>query len=161
MKKEFKIVIISICVIIALTLCIYICIKPKLITSDEFISNSKKLGYSCLKTNETISSTAIEFWKAQKDGYEINFHATMSNIEKRAKKSITDKHFEEIKEEYENLKSPSSKEEYSSFNNFSKYSLTTEEFYIKVTKIDNTIMFAKVPIQYKDEIINFFEQLGY
>ena len=119
------------------------------------------MGYNTSRINETTPATAIEFWTAQKNDYEINFHVTMPNIEKRAKKIITDKHFNQIKGQYDKFKNSSSKEEYHSYGNFSRYTLSTDEIYIKVTKIDNTIMFTKVPVQYKADIINFFNQLGY
>ena len=161
MKKEFKISIIAMIVVIFIILLYILSINKKSINSDEFIEFSAKLGYNTSRSNDTTPATVIEFWTAQKNDYEINFHVTMSNIEKNAKKIITDKHFNEIKEEYKKFKDSSSKEEYHSYGNFSKYTLSTDEFYIKVTKIHNTIMFTKVPVQYKDDIIDFYNQLGY
>lgn len=161
MKKELKLTIIVMIVAIAIILLYMLSTNKKIITSDEFIELSSKLGYNTSRSNETTPATIIEFWTAQKNDYEINFHVTMPNIDKKAKKIITDNYFNQIKEEYEKFKDSSSKEEYHSYGNFSKYTLSTDEFYIKVTKIDNTIMFTKVPVQYKDDIINLFNQLGY
>jgi uncharacterized lipoprotein YehR (DUF1307 family) len=42
---------------------------------------------------------------------------------------------------------------YSSFN-------TSEKFYI-VSRVEHTIMFASVPLEYKEEVIDVFDELGY
>ena len=161
MKNEYKIALITLIVAITTILLYMLNINKKNITSDEFIELSTKLGYNTSRLNETTPATVIEFWTAQKNDYEIHFHVTMPNIDKKTKKIITANYFNQIKEEYEILKDSSSKEEHYSYGSFSKYTLSTDEFYIKVTKIDNTIMFTKVPVQYKDEIIGFFNKLGY
>ena len=161
MKKEFKITITFIIIAIFIISLYILNINKKNITSDEFINFSEKLGYNTFRSNETTAETIIEFWTAQKNDYEINFHVIIPGIDKKTKKIITANYFNQIKTEYEKFKDWHSKEEYKSYGNFSKYILSTDEFYIKVIKIDDTIMFAKVPIQYKDVIIDFFNQLNY
>lgn len=46
-------------------------------------------------------------------------------------------------------------------NNFSKYSVDTNNEYKVVAKTENTIMYSTVPIGYKDRIDKIFDDLGY
>ena len=163
MKKKLRITLIFI--IIAVVGCILIFFifnrNKKAISADEFIEVTSKLGYSTSRTNQTTPATIIEFWAAKKENYQINFYRAISRGEKKAKKIIMYDKFNDIKNEYENLKDSSSVEEFHTYNNYSKYILYTDEYYIVISRIDDTIMFAKAERKYENDIINVFDKLGY
>ena len=48
-----------------------------------------------------------------------------------------------------------------SVEKYSKYTLTTNEYYMVVTKIDTTLIFAKVSKNYKNNVNDTLEKLGY
>lgn len=165
MKKRLKIVLMIITIVVVLIIGIWVFItlkrNKKAIDLNKFIEITIELGYSTSRTYEVTTATAVEIWTARKEDCEINFGITLSDIEKKTKNIIIDKYFNVIKNEYENFKKSSSVEEFESHNNYSKYSLSTDEYYIIVTRIDNTIIFAKVSNQNKDNIIDIFNKLGY
>lgn len=65
------------------------------------------------------------------------------------------------KEKASSEKVKNSKEASSSSGNFSTYSLTNNGYYIYICKVDNTLLYAKVNEQYKDEVNKFIQELGY
>ena len=155
MKKGLKIllVIIAIIAVIIIVLGIFMSIKgnKKPIDSTEFIKTTTELGYNTSKI--TTSSSVINSYTAKKDNYEIKFYVTSDEL--------AEKNFDRVKREYENLKDSSSVETNVSVEKYSKYTLTTNEYYMIVTKIDTTVMFAKVSSQYKSNVKDTFDKLGY
>lgn len=156
MKKGLKIALIifvSIILVLIIGLSIFMSIKgnKKPIDADRFTEITSELGYDTSKV--TTSSTVIDSYRAKKADYEINFYVTSNELAK--------KNFDRIKLEYENNKDTSSIETSVSIENYAKYSLSTNGYYMIVTKIDNTVMFTKVSEQYKNIIKDAFDKLGY
>ena len=156
MKKGLKIaliIFISIILVLIIGLSIFMSIKgnKKPIDADRFTEITSELGYDTSKV--TTSSTVIDSYRAKKADYEINFYVTSNELAK--------KNFDRIKLEYENNKDSSSIETSVSIGNYAKYSLSTNGYYMIVTKIDNTVMFTKVSEQYKNIIKDAFDKLGY
>ena len=155
MKKGLKIVliIVAVIVLILIGLGIFMSIKGNKnpITADEFIQTTTELGYNT--TKDTTSSSVIDSYTAKKDNYEIKFYFTS--------RELANKNFGRIKREYESNKDSLSVETNVSVEKYEKYTLTTSEYYMVVTKIDTTLMFAKVQKEYKDSVNNIFNKLGY
>ena len=155
MKKGLKIllIIIVIIVIILIGLGIFMSIKgnKKPISTEQFINITTELGYNTSKV--TTSSTVIDSYTAKKDDYEIKFYSTSNEL--------ADKNYNRIKREYESIKDSTSVETNVSVEKYSKYTLTTNEYYMIVTKIDTTLIFAKVSKNYKNNVNDTLEKLGY
>ena len=45
--------------------------------------------------------------------------------------------------------------------NYEKYAQSTDSVYSSISRIDNTIVYANVKIEYKDEVIEIIKKLGY
>lgn len=156
MKKGLKIIlsIVLLIVIFIIILSIFFSIKgnKKSITEEKFISEMTNIGYTSSKV--TTSSTVIDTYLAEKDNLKIYFNVASSE-------QLATNNFNIIKSKYENLKVESSAETSVSINSYSKYTLLNNEYYMVVTRIGNTVMYAQVDKQEKDIVKDIFKQLGY
>ena len=98
------------------------------------IKATEKLEYNASKP--TISSQIIDSYTDKENNYEINFILYQINL--------LIKIHHQLKQMY-----------------IEKYTLTTNEYYMIVTKIDTTVMFAKIQKEYKENVNNTFNKLGY
>lgn len=155
MKKGLKIFLILAVIIIVLIIILsaFFSIKgnKKAIDAEYFIKTTTDLGYTSSKV--TTSSSVIDSYSAKKENCKIDFYVTSSEL--------AEKNFNRIKRQYETLKDDSSVETSVSVNNYSKYTLSTNETYMIVTRIENTIMFTQTDKDYKDSVKDTFDQLGY
>lgn len=155
MKKGLKIllIVIAVIVIILIGIGIFISLKGnrKPISAEEFMKITSELGWTTSKA--TTSSSVIDSYTAKKENSDIKFYVTSSEL--------AQKNYDRTKKEYESLKDSSSVETTVAVNKYSKYTLTTNEYYMVVTKIDTTVMFAKVPKEEKEIINDTFKKLGY
>lgn len=155
MKKGLKIllIVIAIIAIVLVGIGIFMSVKgnKKPISAEEFMKITSELGWTTSKV--TTSSSVINSYTATKDNNDVKFYVTSSEL--------AQKNYDRTKKEYESLKDSSSVETTVSVNKYSKYTLTTNEYFMVVTKIDTTVMFAKVPKADKGNINEVFEKLGY
>ena len=133
----------------------------------------------CVGSKEKISTNQfIEF--AAESGYEIQ-DKTRALKDSNIKKVILAKKNNECQIEYYKLKGiteaiymfndnrkifKTSKNEtstytYTNLSNYSVYSLTNESYYMYLCRVDDTLLYIKVPLNYKDEIVEFTEKIGY
>ena len=134
---------------------------------NEFESKMTERGYNVNVSAPTTSPcvTAV----ARKNNYDILFYEVLADEdgssasdESRTALSVTYaiKLFESITNEITFRSSPSETNTVDS-ENASYFSFETESTYCAVTRFENTIMFASVNSQYKDEIIDIFNSFGY
>ncbi len=130
------------------------------ISASEFKTLMEQKGYSILdatdqfKSYEKIKqvyvamstdySYKIEFYEVEDDAYATSFYNT-NRYTFRTSKSDSD-------EETENN---------GEIENYSKYTLTSDTNYKLVTRINNTIIYADVNIDDKDNVENVLKELGY
>ena len=69
--------------------------------------------------------------------------------------------FNDNKEIFEDSKGSGSSETSTSLKNYSKYTLSTNGKYKVVSRIDNTVIFLNVDDEYKDEVKDLLNELGY
>lgn len=63
----------------------------------------------------------------------------------------------EIFQKQENIKSHTKVD----LDNYEKYTQSTDTVYSSISRIDNTVVYANVKIEYKDKIIEIIKKLGY
>ena len=63
--------------------------------------------------------------------------------------------------QYDSLEDSSSSNVSVDINNYSKCSFTTTTVYFYMCRIDNTMIYVKAPVAYKDEIQKIIDKLGY
>lgn len=84
----------------------------------------------------------IEFYRLEEEDYAIEFYKNNKEI-------------------FEDSKGSSSAETSVSMGNNSKYTLTTNDEYKVVSRIENTVIYANVDDKYKDEVKDLLKELGY
>lgn len=84
----------------------------------------------------------IEFYRFDEEDSAIDFYKTNKKI-------------------FEATKGTSSAETSANMGNNSKYTLTTNDEYKVVSRIENTVIYANVDDKYKDEVKDLLKELGY
>ena len=69
--------------------------------------------------------------------------------------------FETNRKSFENSKGSVSTEKSINLGNHSLYSVTSNGFYMYLSRIDNTLVYAKVSETYKDTVKDFINELKY
>lgn len=104
-------------------------------------ANYSKIEKVYIATNESYSYQ-IEFYQISEDAYATSF-------------------YNNNKSKFEATKTENSVETNNDLENNSKYTLTTEDKYKVVSKVNNNIVYLDVKLEYKDTVIKILEELGY
>lgn len=129
--------------------------KP--ITSDSFETVAESIDYETKDVTKTLSSNkgiSKAMVARVENKYQIEYY-TLDDAE------VAQKMYNRNKKRFETQKKSKDKAEEINSNNYSEYKLTTNGKYKLLSKIDNTLLYADVDEQYKDNVINFAKQLGY
>lgn len=154
MKKIKKLLFVLVCFISCFLLTG--CGNKDKITIDDFKSVMESKGYVV----EDITSSMSEYGYITKtlvaklDTHKIEFY-----VLKDVDSAVT--FFNTNKTSFENSKSATATELLSESNNYSKYSLSTNNKYKVVSRIDDTVIFLNVDDTYKNEVIDILDTLGY
>lgn len=133
------------------------CGNKTAITTTDFKSKMSNKGYA--NTDVISQYTDYVYIKeatvAQStEGWQIEFYVL--NDETNAQGM-----FNENKITFEGLKGNSSTESSTSLGNYSSYSLTSGGYYMHLCRVDNTLLFVKVPDTFKDTLKDLIKDLGY
>ncbi len=127
------------------------------ITTDQFKSKVESNGL--LTTDVTTQYSEYEYVKeatvALKEGeYQIEFYV----LDNEANATSM---FNTNKTIFETYKGNASKETSSSVGNYSKYTLQSNDLYMYLCRVKNTLLYIKVDDKYKDDVKNIVKDLGY
>ena len=152
-KKKIIFGIICLFTILTLTGC-----GDKTATTPETFIAAAKNNYYITKdiTNQYTSYDYIDqviIAKSPK-GYQIEFYV-LSDA------NYATSMFNANKNTFESFKSNASSSSSVSMGNYSKYSLTSNGYYMYISRIDNTIIYVKEKSNHKDDIKDFIKELGY
>ncbi|MCI8961511.1 MAG: hypothetical protein HFJ18_01110 [Clostridia bacterium] len=104
-------------------------------------ANYSKIEKVYIATNESYSYQ-IEFYQISDDAYATSF-------------------YNNNKSKFEALKTENSVETNNDLENHSKYTLTTDDKYKAVSKVNNNIIYLDVKTEYKDTVQKILEELGF
>lgn len=152
--NKFKVLI-----LIVLTILLTACgVKKEALDEDEFIIIMKKEGFNIVNVENQFeqygyfedayiaidpnSNYQIEFYELEDDNYAKRF-------------------YENNKQKFESQKSGKNVSSYKELINTGKYTLTTEESYKVVSRIEDTVVYLDVDKKYKEEVNNILKKLGY
>lgn len=134
------------------------CSKKTAITYNEFKEKSEKEKYTVVDVKDQFGQYDYvkgAYLAVSSDAtYQIEFY-TFENSENA--KAFYDLNKPRLESEgvgsniYTNADS----------KNYNKYTLTTDEKYNSITRIDNTIIYSSNNVKYKDKITNIIKKLGY
>lgn len=132
--------------------------KRESIDEDEFISIMTNEGFNIVNIEKQFAEYGyfeeayvavdksgnyqIEFYELENDSYAINFYNTN-------------------KETFEASKTGSSVYTNVDLTDSNRYTLTTEDSYKVLSRIDETVVYLNVDKEYKNEVINILKKLGY
>lgn len=124
-------------------------------TTDEFKTIAKSYNYTITDVSDKYSSGIIEATYAESsDNWEILFFVFDEEANATAR-------FNKEKETFEKYKGNSSSESSSRMGNYSSYTLTSSGYYMHVCRVDNTLLYARVPDTYKSDAKKIIKELGY
>lgn len=148
-KKILFIVIIS----LLLTGCVG---SKEIISYNQFIEYAAESEFEIQDKTKALKDPNIKkvILAKKSDEYQIEFYKL---------KGITEAiyMFNDNRKIFKTSKNETSTYTYTNLGNYSVYSLTNESYYMYLCRVDNTLLYVKVPIEYKDEIIEFSEKIGY
>lgn len=156
MKKVFKkitVFAVLLCTIIVVTGC-----SKKVITAESFKNTMDSKGYNVVDVTDQFASQGTMkkgYVALQKESkYQVEFFELKTEV---AAESM----FDTNKKRFEDTKTKVSIETNVNGSNYSKYTLSTEDKFKVVTRVENTLLYLDVDKEYKDEVGKIIEQLGY
>lgn len=152
-KRKFLFVVICFFMLFALTGCGSKTVK----NTSDFKSIAENHNYTITDVTSQYASYGYikEATVAQSsDGWQVEFYVL--DDEGNATSM-----FNTNKSTFENYKGNSSSESSSSMGNYSSYTLTSSGYYMHLCRVDNTLLYVKVPDTYKDDVKNLVKELGY
>ena len=163
MTRATKIILGTIAILIFIILmsiistCISLAKGKKPITTSEFISIMENNGYSVIDTkSQNVEDYIKKSSKAisNREEYQIEFYE-FSNVAYATQ--FYNNNVIKLMED----RNKSFTETNRGGKNFSKYILSTDEYYSIVSRIDNTVIYLNVNLQYNSEITSVLDKLGY
>ena len=154
MKKN-KVGIIAICV--GMLLCVTGCLKKTVITAEIFTTKMENNGYTVTNISDQYKSyDYVEnvLIAQSEDGYQVEFYDLAS-------KDDAKKLFNNNRSTFEELNEGSSTEVSVNMINYSTYALTSGDCYMYISRVDDTFLYVKVNEQYKANVKDIVEELGY
>ena len=133
------------------------CGNKKAITTADFISKAKELGY---ESSDVIPQYASYGYIKEatvarsKDGYQAEFYVIED-------KDHAVSMFNTNKSIFESYKGNTLAEASANLGNYSSYTLTSSGYYMHICRVDNTLLYVKVKEQYKDNIKKLINELKY
>ena len=128
------------------------------ITSDQFVSTMSEKNYAIVNSKnqfieydyinqayialEPNNNFQIEFYELKDNSYAVQFYN--SNVSK-----------------FEESKGVASSQSNVNLKNSSKFALSTNGDYMVVSRINNTVIYARVSDKYKNEVDSLLKELGY
>ncbi len=152
MKRYFVILIIIIC-LFTLTGC---SLMKKKISLDEFqdYTNSKNYNFFDVTDNfdynkevKKAGMAATTVWQIEFYIFDTKEHAIdMFNINKKL---------------FKKDKNNNSYEYMNDGINYKYYTLTTNKTYMYICRVDNTVIYCRVPVEYRNKVKRFIKDMGY
>ena len=153
MKKKLLLVFILLLGVFTITGCT----TKTPLTTNDFVDLVEQNNYKTTNVTEQFSTYAqIKNAFVAQDSemrYQIEYYELDTN--ENAKSFFEGN--KKIFEKQSNIKSHTSV----NLNNYNKYSQSTKTVYSVISRIDNTVVYANVKIEYKKEVQDIIKKLGY
>ena len=159
-KKIIILIVIVIIVIIAILGVVFFNLNKEKtsITASSFYTTMSEKGYTVQDANNQFSDyDYIEqvYIAADKDrNYQIEFYELQDD-------SHATSFYNNNKSIFESSKENNSVETNTELKNYAKYTLSSNDKYMIVSRIDNTVIYVDVDDDYKDTVKSILDELGY
>ena len=152
MRKVF----IYFCLFISLFILTGCSLHKKAISFDEFQSITMSSNYHFLDVTEQFSydKRIKKAGLAATSVWQVEFYIFDS-------KDSADAMFQSNVKSFKEVKGSTSFEEKINMFNYKTYALTTNAQYMYVCRVDNTVAYSRVPVEYRDKVIKYIGKIGY
>lgn len=131
------------------------CGNRKALTNNEFSEILGLEGFAITDVTALMEDENIEVLAAaNNNNYQLEYHIYKTTA--AAKKA-----YEGNKKSFETYKKGNNKEKSLSGNNYDKYTLELSDEYKVVSRIDNTLVYASINLEYKKDLNIILDKLGY
>lgn len=134
------------------------CGSKTAITSDDFKTKMEADGYTIVDATDQFSGYEYinnVYLAVDKDKtYQIEFYDISTE-------EYADGVFQNNKSIFEDSKGSTSAESSTSVNNYETYSLSSNDTYKYISRVDNTMLYVDVSSEYKDTVKEVIDKLGY
>ena len=133
------------------------CMKKEKLSTRDFIDIVEK--NDCITADVASQFSSYDYVEQAtiakcENNWQIEFYVLEDN-------SYAKGMFENNKKIFEDLKVSMSTEASTNLGNSSTYSLTSNGYYMYLSKIENTLLYVKVKDTYKDNVKELVKELGY
>ena len=158
MKKIIK-PIIMIILIIFIILCIRFVVLNQAktsITPDEFSQTMQDKGFSIVDlTNDYESYNYVDqTFVAINENFQMEYYSLKDDASAK-------EFYNTLKENFKSSEEQSASEKNQNYTYYSKYTLSSDGKYKKISRINNTIITIDIVPDYKDEVTAILDELGY
>lgn len=153
MKKK----ILSVLLVLSMLMVLCSCSKKEALKAEDFKSSMEDLKYTITDgTSQFEKGLVNSVQLAKKDEYQIEFFVVPSieQAQNAYKENKTN-----IQKAEKSSKTSSNKSV--AVKNYSYYKVTTGDTYYVISRVDNTFLYAAIPVKYKSEATDTIEELGY
>ncbi len=142
--------------LLLITLLLTACGNKKAIDSDKFKSIMRDNNYYVVNSKEQFSEYdyIVESYIAESDNYQIEFYILQDDMNAKA-------FYDYNKEIFDAERTSISMYTSVDFTNTNKYTLTLEDSYKVLSRINNTVIYVDVEKEYKNDINSILKKLGY
>ena len=142
--------------LLLITLLLTACGNKKAIDSDKFKSIMRDNNYYVINSKEQFSEYdyIVESYIAESDNYQIEFYIMQDDMNAKA-------FYDYNKEIFDAERTSISMYTSVDFTNTNKYTLTLEDSYKVLSRINNTVIYVDVEKEYKNDINSILKKLGY
>lgn len=149
----------TIMIVLSLILCFLLCgctLKKEAITPYQLKTAAEKKDYQFMDISDqfkydkrinSVSLVSTNYWHVEFYVFE----------EKEGTLDV----YESNKISFIDAKSETSSEVEKHSLNYDTYSLVTKTEFMYLSRVDNTLMFVRVPVEYRDKVLKFLESVGY
>lgn len=157
MKKRILISIGALIIILGTIYLAYFLNTKRAITSDKFIEIIEKEKFKAYNVTNQFGEDHVKNATVaynEKLGYQLEFIVFNNNDSAKNAFNLNKKTFEQNKKEIDKLES-------SSNNKYSVYSLTTNDKFMYISRINNTLIYVNIDGSFKTDGIKLINKLGY
>ena len=131
--------------------------SKKAVTSSQFktVAENNNLTIIDAKSQMSEYEFILEALIAKAaDDWQIEFYVLSTNNEAKDM-------YDTNRKKFEDSKSGTVKEKFMTVREYSMYDLESGGYYMHLTKVDNTLLYVKVPSNYKENAKKIIKDLGY
>ena len=131
-------------------------LKKETITIDEFQKVTESSNYTFVDSTDSFAEVdgIQKVGIASNGSWQVEFYQLSS-------KAKAEDLFESNKQGFKEDVSNTSYEETTKGTNYKTYSLTTGTSYMYLSVVEDTLLYVRVPVEYRDQVRKFVDKTGY